>query len=78
MTAIYGKKKVALVKGRRMSYVEHGTGSPEQREYLFALWDQLQLDRDIILVLHDWGSTLGFDWARKHPDQIARDRGGVR
>ncbi len=22
------------------------------------------------LVLHDWGSGLGFDWARRHPDQV--------
>lgn len=23
------------------------------------------------LVLHDWGSALGFDWARRHPERIA-------
>ena len=25
---------------------------------------------DVTLVLHDWGSALGFDWARRHPDAV--------
>ena len=25
----------------------------------------------LTLVLHDWGSALGFDWARRHPDRVA-------
>ena len=33
----------------------------EQREYLFALWDQLALGDRPVLVLHDWGSALGFE-----------------
>ena len=32
----------------------------EQRDYLFALWDQLNLGDKVIMVLHDWGSLLGF------------------
>jgi haloalkane dehalogenase len=43
----------------------------EQRDYLFALWDKLALGSGIVLVLHDWGSALGFEWARKHPDRVA-------
>jgi haloalkane dehalogenase len=43
----------------------------EQREYLFALWDQLSLGSKIVFVIHDWGSALGFEWARKHPDRVA-------
>ena len=42
----------------------------EQRDYLFALWDQLALGDRVILVLHDWGSALGFDWARQHADRV--------
>jgi len=42
----------------------------EQRDYLFALWDALDLGDNVILVLHDWGSALGFDWARQHPDRV--------
>lgn len=43
----------------------------EQREYLFALWEALGVDHDVVLVLHDWGSTLGFDWARQNPEKVA-------
>jgi haloalkane dehalogenase len=42
----------------------------EQRDYLFALWDALDLGGNVILVLHDWGSALGFDWACQHPDRV--------
>ena len=42
----------------------------EQREYLFALWEELGLKRDVVLVVHDWGSTLGFDWAHQHADRV--------
>jgi len=42
----------------------------EQREYLFALWEELGLDRDVVLVIHDWGATLGFDWAHQHEDRV--------
>ncbi len=27
-------------------------------------------DATFVLVLHDWGSALGFDWARRHPDRV--------
>jgi haloalkane dehalogenase len=27
-------------------------------------------DGDVTLVVHDWGSGLGFDWARRHPDAL--------
>ena len=43
----------------------------EQRDYLFGLWDQLELGDRVILVLHDWGSALRFDWANKHRDRVA-------
>jgi len=122
MPGIY-EKKTAVVSGRRMSYVEQGTGAPivfqhgnptssylwrnvmphleglgrliacdligmgdsdklepsgpdrysyrEHRDYLFALWKQLGIEQDVILVLHDWGSVLGFDWANQHRDGVA-------
>jgi haloalkane dehalogenase len=43
----------------------------EQRDYLFALWDALDLGDRVIFVLHDWGSALGFDWANQHRDRVA-------
>lgn len=42
----------------------------EQRDYLFRLLDALDLGEEVILVLHDWGAALGFDWARGHPDAV--------
>jgi haloalkane dehalogenase len=42
----------------------------EQRDYLFGLWDALDLGDHVTLVLHDWGSALGFDWANQHRDRV--------
>jgi len=42
----------------------------EQRDYLFGLWDELALGGNVTLVLHDWGSALGFDWARQHAERV--------
>ena len=47
----------------RYRYVEH-------RDYLFAAWEQLGIRDKVTLVIHDWGSALGFDWARQHPERV--------
>jgi haloalkane dehalogenase len=119
----YAGKKFAQIKGRRMAFIDEGTGpailfqhgnptssylwrnvmphcaglgrlvacdligmgdsdklSPsgpgrytyaEQREYLWALWDRLALGDKVILVVHDWGSALGFEWARHNTARVA-------
>ena len=41
------------------------------RRHLDALLEQLGVTSDVTLVVHDWGSGLGFDWARRHPDAVA-------
>jgi haloalkane dehalogenase len=46
-------------------------GYAEQRDYLFALWDSLALGDRVVLVIHDWGSALGFEWARRNPERVA-------
>ncbi len=46
----------------RYRYVEH-------RDFLFAAWEELGID-DAVLVLHDWGSALGFDWASQNPERV--------
>ena len=43
----------------------------EHRQYLDGLLDQLDLGDDVVLVIHDWGSALGFDWANRHRDRVA-------
>ena len=42
----------------------------EQREFLYALWDKLDLGNNVVFVIHDWGSALGFEWAQRHPDRV--------
>lgn len=39
-------------------------------DYLAGLFEALGLLRNITLVVHDWGSGLGFHWARNHPDAV--------
>ncbi|TAM09026.1 MAG: haloalkane dehalogenase [Nevskiaceae bacterium] len=43
----------------------------DHRRYLAAFIDALGLSR-VALVIHDWGSALGFDWAHHHPDRVER------
>jgi len=45
------------------TYVNH-------RKYLFALLEQLGVKDNVTLVIHDWGSAMGFDWAYQHPDRV--------
>jgi haloalkane dehalogenase len=118
----YAEKKFATINGRRMAYIEAGSGAAivfqhgnptssylwrnvmphceglgrliacdligmgdsdklensgpgrytyaEQREYLFALWDRISLGSNVVFVLHDWGSALGFEWASQHRDRV--------
>lgn len=42
----------------------------EHREYLDGLLESLGVEKNATLVIHDWGSALGFDWARRNPDKV--------
>ena len=44
-------------------FVDHG-------RYLDAWFEALALSRNVVLVVHDWGSALGFHWARRHPERV--------
>jgi haloalkane dehalogenase len=118
----FAEKKFIDIKGRRMAYIDEGTGDPivfqhgnptssylwrnimpacnglgrliacdligmgdseklpdsgpdrytyaEQRSFLFALWEELNLGDNVVMVLHDWGSVLGFDWANQHRNRV--------
>ena len=46
-------------------YKYHG-----QYEYLTGLMDKLDLGDSIHLVIHDWGSAMGFQFARENPSRI--------
>jgi len=43
----------------RYTFVEH-------RKYLDALLEAIGITENVTLVIHDWGSALGFDWANRH------------
>jgi haloalkane dehalogenase len=42
----------------------------EHRRYLDALFEHLGLTRNLVFVVHDWGSALGFDWANRHREAV--------
>ncbi len=123
MTTALPEKKTQIVNGRRIAYVDEGSGAPIvllhgnptssflwrdvipaltglgriivpdligqgdsemlpasdgpdrysfQMAYDFfdGLLAALAVDRNVTLVLHDWGTALGFHWAHQHPDQV--------
>ena len=39
-------------------------------DYLDGLLRELDANQHITLVIHDWGSGLGFHWARLHPESV--------
>jgi haloalkane dehalogenase len=47
----------------RYTFVEH-------RSYLDAFLDAMDLGDAVTLVVHDWGSGLGFDWANRNRDRL--------
>lgn len=42
----------------------------EHRRYLDELLEQLGVSERVVLVCHDWGSGLAFDWANRHRDAV--------
>jgi haloalkane dehalogenase len=42
----------------------------DHQRYLDAWFEALGLTKDVILVVHDWGSALGFSWAQRYPERI--------
>ena len=47
----------------RYTFVEH-------RTYLDELLYKLEVTDKVVLVIHDWGSALGFDWANRHQEAM--------
>ncbi|MEM8963593.1 MAG: haloalkane dehalogenase [Acidobacteriota bacterium] len=47
----------------RYTFVEH-------RDYLFALLDAIGVHENVTLVIHDWGSALGFHWAHRNESKV--------
>lgn len=53
----------ALPAGSQYTFGEHAA-------MLADMLRVLGVDRRVTLVLHDWGSVLGFDWARRNADRL--------
>jgi haloalkane dehalogenase len=60
-------------------YVGMGNSGPDpdggyrfvdHQRYLDAWFETLGIERNVILVVHDWGSALGFSWAQRHPERV--------
>ena len=47
----------------RYHFVEH-------RNYLDELLYQLEVTENVVFVVHDWGSALGFDWCFRHEEAV--------
>jgi haloalkane dehalogenase len=47
----------------RYTFVEH-------RQYFDAALEALHVSENVTLVVHDWGSALGFDWANRHREGV--------
>ena len=52
------------VSGLEYRFVDH-------RRYLDALLEAIGVEDAVTLVVHDWGSALGFDWANRHRGSVA-------
>ena len=47
-------------------------GFATHREFLWGFIDAvIGSERAVVIVGHDWGSALGFDWANRHRDRVA-------
>jgi haloalkane dehalogenase len=42
----------------------------DHARYLDGWFDAIGLKRDVTLVVHDWGSALGFHWAHRHQASV--------
>lgn len=60
---LVGMGQSAASPGRAYRFSDHA-------RYLDAWFDALALRENVTLVLHDWGSALGFHWASRHPERV--------
>lgn len=43
----------------------------DHARHLDAWMEAVGATDDVVLIVHDWGSGLGFHWAQRHPDAVA-------
>lgn len=49
---------------RSYRFIDHAT-------YLGAFLEVVGVEKDVVIVGHDWGGALGLDWASRHPLSVA-------
>lgn len=42
----------------------------DHRRFLDAFLSEMGISENVVFVIHDWGSALGFDWAYRHPGSV--------
>tara|TARA_Y100000768_G_C23864531_1_gene627380 strand:- start:219 stop:1031 length:813 start_codon:yes stop_codon:yes gene_type:complete len=40
------------------------------KKYFDRCLEELEINQNVTLVIHDWGSALGFHWAQENPDKV--------
>lgn len=60
---LVGMGDSAKLEGSAYRFVDH-------RRHLDAFLDAVDPGEDVVLVLHDWGGALGFDWAVRHRERV--------
>ncbi len=85
--SFYYRNLVIALRGQYRCIVPDHIGcglsdKPSDRDYDYrlksriedigSLVDHLGLDQPLTLVVHDWGGMIGFAWAVRHPDRVAR------
>src|SRR5947207_7725543 len=85
--SFYYRNLVLRLRGRYRCVVPDHVGcglsdKPSEAQYpyslerriadLAALLDHLKLERDVTLVMHDWGGMIGTAWATRFPERVKR------
>ncbi len=60
---LVGMGESGKAPGGSYRFVDHA-------RYLDAWFEALGLTQNVTLVVHDWGSALGFDWGSRHPASV--------
>uniref|UniRef100_H2ZJI4 AB hydrolase-1 domain-containing protein n=1 Tax=Ciona savignyi TaxID=51511 RepID=H2ZJI4_CIOSA len=60
---LIGMGKSSKVPGIKYTFMEHYS-------YLSKWMESVDLPEKVNLVIHDWGSALGFHWANEHRDRV--------
>ncbi|XP_002127127.2 haloalkane dehalogenase-like [Ciona intestinalis] len=60
---LIGMGKSSKIPGIKYTFMEHYS-------YLSKWFDSVDLPQKVNLVVHDWGSGLGFHWANEHQDRV--------